>query len=105
MFFDKSLNLSDSLLKLILFKLQESLLLDCVEMFLLNLFNFLFIVFVKVFHALDVLSNSYLLSVDSVLVLSMEVSLLSELLPGALGLIGNDISLCQLYFHGFNFGS
>ena len=74
-------------------------------MFLLNLLDLFLVVLMKVFHALDVLGDCHLFSIYTVLMLSMEIPFFSELLPGALGLVGNNVSLLQLHFHGFDFGT
>jgi hypothetical protein len=77
-----SLNLGNSLGGFVLFKFEQRLLLDGVEMLPLNLFNLLFIVFMKVLHLLNVLRNVYFLPIDSILMSLVEISLFSQLLPG-----------------------
>jgi hypothetical protein len=75
------LDLSNSLGCLVLFKLKKRLLFDSIEMLPLNLFNLLFIVFMKVLHLFDILRNVYFLAVYSVLMSLVEVSLFSQLFP------------------------
>ena len=77
MLLDESLDFIDSLLELVLLKLEKSLLLHSIEVLLLNFFDFLLVIFMEVFHALNVLSDGHFLSIDTVLMLPMEVSLLS----------------------------
>ena len=77
-----SLNLGNSLGGFVLFKFEQRLLLDSIEMLPLNLFNLLFIVFMKVLHLLNVLRNVYFLPIDSILMSLVEISLFSQLLPG-----------------------
>ena len=105
MLLDESLNLINSLLELVFLKLKKGFLLHSVEMLFLDFFNFLLVIFMEVFHALYVLSDGHFLSIDTVLMLSMEVSFLSKLFPGAFGLVCDHVSLGQLYFHGVDFGN
>jgi hypothetical protein len=53
---------------------------------------------VKITHLLDVLSDGDLFTVDSILVRLVEISLLSDLLPGRNGLLGAMLSYLELYF-------
>ena len=71
------LDLGNSLGCFIFFKLKKRLLFDSIEMLPLNLFNLLFIVFMKVLHLLNVLRNVYFLAVYSVLMSLVKVSLFS----------------------------
>ena len=96
---------SNSLLSFILLKLEESLLFDSIQMLPLDFFNLFLIVFVKILHFLNVLSNCYFLSINSILMSLVEISFFSQLLPSRLRLISNYVSLLQFNFHGINFGS
>jgi hypothetical protein len=105
MVLDQFLDLTNPLLKLIFFKFEEGFLFDGIEMFFLDLFNFLLVVFMKILHSLNVLRNGNLLPIDSILVLSMEVSLLTKLFPSALRLVGDHVGLGKLYLHRLNLGA
>ena len=74
-------------------------------MFLLDFFNFLFIVFVEVFHSFDILCDCNFFTVNSVLMLSVEVPLFSQFLPSGFGLVCNHVGFFQLNFHSLNLGS
>lgn len=74
-------------------------------MFLLDFFNFLFVVFMEVFHSFNILCDCNFLTVNSILMLSVEISFLSKLFPSGFGLISNNIGFLQFNFHCFDFGS
>jgi len=67
--------------------------------------DFFFVLFMKVFHFFDVLTNGNFLAVDSILMGLVEISLLSELFPGRFGLFGNHIGLLKLNLHLVNLGA
>lgn len=100
---DLRLYLGNSLLSFILFKLEQSLLFDSVQMLSLDLFNLLFVVFMEIFHLLDILRNVYFLAIDSVLMSLVEISFFSQLFPGRLCLICNHVCLFKLHFHCLDF--
>ena len=67
--------------------------------------DFFFVLFMKVFHFFDILTNGNFFAVDSILMRLVEISLLSELFPSGFGLFGNHIGLLKLYLHLVNLGA
>jgi len=74
-------------------------------MFFLDLLNLLLVIFMQVFHSLNVLGNGNFFAVNSILMLSMEISLLSQFFPSRFSLISDDVSVFKLNLHFFNFSS
>jgi len=77
MVFDLFLNISNLLVKFIFFKFEKCLLFDCMKMFLLYFFYFFFVIFMKISHLFNTLSDANLLAIHSILMGSMEISLFS----------------------------
>lgn len=90
------------LLKFFFLKLEESLFFHCRLEFLFYFFNSFLILLVQVFDFLNITTNGDLLSIDSILMCLVEVSLLPQLLPGALGLLSRHLRLSQLGPHLHN---
>lgn len=100
---DSSLNFLDLLVSFVFLQLKKSLVLNSHKILSLNLLDLVDIVFMQILHFLDMLVKSDLLPINSVLVCLVEISLLSQVLPGRLGLVSDDVSLCKFNLHIFYF--
>lgn len=96
---DLALKREGLLLELVLFELEKSLLLGGLQQLLLNLFNLVLNILLVNFDVLDALVNIILLTIDTILVRLMIITLLSQLLPGRLGLLSDNFGAIELRAH------
>lgn len=82
MLVNRTLQVINPLLQLILLQLQQRLFLNSIKVLFLYFFNFLFVVFVEVAHFLNILGYGHLLRINSVLVRLVEITLFSQFFPG-----------------------
>jgi hypothetical protein len=89
----------NSLLKLVFLQFQKSFLLEGGFIFVLDLFKTILVLLMELLDLLDALVDLDLLPLNSVLVGFVEISLFSQLLPGALSLISNDFGIFEFIPH------
>jgi len=96
---DRVADLPDPLLQFVLLELQKRLLLQSSFVFVLDLLESVFVLLVQVLYFLYSLVYLHLFALNSILVRLMEVSLFPQLLPRALCLFSDNLSLLQFTFH------
>lgn len=90
-------------LQLIAFKFKKSFLLDRDQVLLLHFFNALLHLLLLLFDCFYLASNAELFTVDTILMMFVEVALFSKLLPSGLSIFSNDLGLLEFTSHSFNF--
>lgn len=101
--FDVGLEGECSLLKFVFLKFEEGFLFLFNQEVLLHFVNSLLEVNLVVLDLLDSFGHCQLFIFHTVLMALVEVTLLAQFVPGALGLLGLDLSLGEFFSHFFNF--
>jgi len=100
---DISLKIKGFARELILFKFNQSFFFDCGEKLFIHLIDALGKILMLVLNSLDVVRNDDFLTINTILVLLVEITLLPKLLPSTFSTFSNNFSLGELNLHALKF--